>query len=119
MNLKRGARREEWVEVQFLRHYANGCAGLAGIYILIKAPDLHLALGFRDKTRQNVDQRGLTCAVRPQKPKDRSAWNDQVYPLQRGFFGLSFAACVGLDQTLYADRFLCHRASCPSDLLGS
>ena len=42
LNLQGAPWGEKRIEVQFLRHYANGGAALSRVHILVEAPDIHL-----------------------------------------------------------------------------
>ncbi len=107
LHLERCARREERVEVQFLRHHADGGAGLARVHVLVEAPDAHPPGGLDHQPRQDVDQRRLAGAVRAQQAEDRPRGNRQIDALQR----LLLSARIGLAQAPYVDCSLCHPAS--------
>ena len=90
------ARREEGVDIDFLRHYANGTARLATVTVNIEIPNSHLAPALYHQSGQNIDKGGLARTIRTQQADNRAPGNVQVNAAQ----GLDhLATAIGLSQT--------------------
>ena len=73
LDLKRFAGREEWVEDDFLRNDADRALRIARMLVEIETPDRDIAARLDDQAREDVDQRRLAGAVRPEEPEDLPA----------------------------------------------
>ncbi|MCY1435193.1 hypothetical protein D9M71_512790 [compost metagenome] len=57
----------ELVEVELLRHHANGALELRRIFVQVVTEDIHRAAGLVHQGRENADGRGLAGAVRAEQ----------------------------------------------------
>src|SRR5262249_26240643 len=68
----------ERVDVQFLRHHADGGGGGARLAVDVEAPDRGRAGGLDDQLGQDVDQRRLAGAVGAEQAEEAAARERQV-----------------------------------------
>ena len=90
------ARREEGIDVELLRHDADGARDSRGSLVEIEAPDLDLARGLDDQLGQDVDQGGLAGAVGAEQAEQPAARDRQIDALQRLLGGALAAGGISL-----------------------
>jgi len=98
------ARREEGVDVQFLRHHADRRPRLARVPVDVDAPDPGGAGGLVDHAGQDVDQGRLAGAVRAEQAEHGAARDLQIDAVQRPFRPGLFVAGIDLFQVPDLDR---------------
>ena len=102
------ARAEERVEIDLLRHDADGAAGQPHLFVDIGAPDAGGAGAADHQPGQNIDQRRFAGAVRAQQPEDRAARYLQADPVERadaaaGLGAVGLGQCLRLDSELWGE----------------
>src|SRR5690348_1975484 len=98
------AGREERVNVELLRHHANGGASLARVRVDVDAPDLDAAAALQHQSREDIDQRRLAGTVGPQQAEDGAARYRQIDRVERELVRLPLAAAIDFGEAAHLDR---------------